>query len=481
MYFGDYNTEMFQKLWPKMKYKQCQANETIFNKSDPASLFYFIVRGTVHILETSSTGEDKIAKIHNINQVFGLDKSGTWNSDLPNRDKMAVSESQTDLLVIDALDYLTIRSQRVLSAAEQKVEYLTQNIPGMRVGKSEIIQELETLFTKEVISKGYRIMHQDKYNEDLYFIVQGEWRALFNYNSNKQLKLKFDSLDESLPSLILIGTLVKGDWFGQSSSIQREKCKYSVQVSSDELIAYKISAKQFYDNFGRDNGAPIQRMRGKAITDNNWLKMVIKRLQNRQVGQIMSEWEFVDKVVNSTATRRVQQESPMVKKKQVGSISDISKLEERKRRKEELMAPFINKNKPAGRPMPDQSSSGSDMETKYKDLLGFGTPGIRAGKRLKHMDQDQLKSHLSLQRICGSGPNLPQCKDKDANNFSKAKASDFFKKTRAAELEMKNKAEEKASGSSGSGGASMMDNFSKFDKINAKKNTSVKNKLFGLE
>lgn len=222
MYFGDYNTQMFEKLCETMTYKEYEHDSTIFDKEDLASTFYFILKGTVHLYETSSTGEDKISKIFNENQVFGLLKGTEILKQVPLRNATAKSENSTILLAIDTLAYVTIRKERILSAAEQKVDYLIQNIPGMRSAKREAIEELETLFTTEIMTKGFRIHTQDKINEHLYFIISGECKILYNYNLNKSLKQKFDNCDESLPSLIVIGTLTKGDCIGQSSSIQRQ-------------------------------------------------------------------------------------------------------------------------------------------------------------------------------------------------------------------------------------------------------------------
>lgn len=348
----------------------------------------------------------------------------------------------------------------MLTAAEQKIEFLTRNIPGLRSGKKDAIEELETLFIKETITNGYRVLHQDKSNDYLHFIVSGKWRILYNYNSNKKLKNKFESLDESLPSLLLIGVLTKGDWFGHSSAMTRQKWKYSVQVSSDELVVYKILAQQFYDNFGKDRGAPIQRIRAKIIMDNNWIKNVIKRLQDKEVGVIVSEWEFVDKSHNPSAKKVVQHESPYLKKTQAGSISEVTKLEERKRMKEFLTAPIPNKkqqqsqNEEAGKlgNAPNdfmRKIDRDDMESKYKGVFGFGTPNIRPNKRMAHLNQDQIKSKISLQRLWGNVPVIPN-QEKDGNNFLKASASDFLKRTRAAEIEMKHKRDNEESGSSNS-------------------------------
>lgn len=171
-------------------------------------------------------------------------------------------------------------------------------------------------------------------------------------------------------------------------------------MSSDELMVYKISAQQFYDNFGKDNGALIQRMRAKAIMDNNWINTVVKRLQAKEIGQIMSECEFVDNSISPDATRKVIPESPYLKNRQVGGFKDIAKQEERKRMKEQLLAPFSSK--PIKSSLPNQSSGASDaMENKYSALMGFGTPDIRPSKKLKdkNMTQEQIRSKINLQRL----------------------------------------------------------------------------------
>lgn len=209
MYFGDYNTEMFQKLCPSMWFKEYQKDDVVYSKDDPAKFFYFILKGTVHVLETDSKGDQKIAKLHNENEVFGLNK-GTADATSQLRTRDCVAETETNILKIDAEEYEKIRSQRVLSAAESKIEFLTRYIPGLRSVDIKIIQDLESLFQKEKVTKGYRLLEQGVVNDYLYFIYSGECRILYNYNSNSGLKKKFDSLNESLLSYLLIGKLSEG-------------------------------------------------------------------------------------------------------------------------------------------------------------------------------------------------------------------------------------------------------------------------------
>ena len=120
----------------------------------------------------------------------------------------------------------------------------------------------------------------------------------------------------------------------------------------------------------------------------------------------------------------------------IGQSGSINNAEERKRMKEFLTAPFQMKKPPT---MSNQSSSG-DMDNKYKDTLGFGTPNIRPNKNLKGMNQTQIKSHLSLQRMVGNimaGGKSNEDEERDSNNFKKVTARDFFKRTREAEIEFK--------------------------------------------
>lgn len=67
--------------------------------------------------------------------------------------------------------------------------------------------------------------------------------------------------------------------------------------------------------------------------------------------------------------------------------------------KESLLAPF-NMRAPIA-PISSQVNK-RDMDNKFKDIMGFGTPNIRPWKRMKHMDQSQIKSHLNLQRMVGT-------------------------------------------------------------------------------
>jgi len=94
----------------------------------------------------------------------------------------------------------------------------------------------------------------------------------------------------------------------------------------------------------------------------------------------------------------VIEETHNLKSKDLFSQSgSLIKADERRRMKESLLAPF-QPLKPTST-MQSQSSGAGDMESKYKGVFGFGTPNIRPCKRMKHMDQTQIRSHINLRKM----------------------------------------------------------------------------------
>jgi hypothetical protein len=84
------------------------------------------------------------------------------------------------------------------------------------------------------------------------------------------------------------------------------------------------------------------------------------------------------------------------------------------------------------------------MEDKFKGTMGFGTPNIRAHKKFRDMNQNQnqVQSHNTLQRLTGAsmaGGKSNDSEERDSNNFVKVSATNFFKKTRDFEIELKSK------------------------------------------
>ena len=91
-----------------------------------------------------------------------------------------------------------------------------------------------------------------------------------------------------------------------------------------------------------------------------------------------------------------------------------------------------------------KGSSGRDMEDKYKGTMGHGTPNKSSFKKFRDMNQNQnqVQSHNTLQRLTGAsmaGGKSNDNEERDSNNFIKTSATNFFKKTRDFEIELKSK------------------------------------------
>lgn len=69
----------------------------------------------------------------------------------------------------------------------------------------------------------------------------------------------------------------------------------------------------FYENFGKDAGAPVKNFRAKAIMECNWINRVLKQLASKPIEAIMSRCEIVDKIHDPNATRTIISESPYLK------------------------------------------------------------------------------------------------------------------------------------------------------------------------
>jgi len=294
MYFGDYSVEMIQKLCSFIEFQSFNKHEEIYSAGEPSKWFFYLLSGAVHLIEVNQEGDEKIANLFHENQVFGFDKS-TNSEDVPCRTKTAKAEKKTFVLKINILKYENIRKERVVSSAEAKIEYLTRYIPGFRSVSTNVINEFETLFKKEKVTQGFRIIEQGKINDFLYFIFEGSWRLLYNYTTNKRIASKFEMIDSTVSKFIHIGKLVEGDWIGQTSALTKTPSKYSAQVDSEEAVLYKIPWTTFYDSFGKDQGKPVRSLRSKAVMDTNWINTVLKVLASKKTEKLLSEWTFVEK------------------------------------------------------------------------------------------------------------------------------------------------------------------------------------------
>ena len=86
---------------------------------------------------------------------------------------MAKSVGESIVIAIDKLSHEKIRAETAKSEAEQKIEFLLRYVPKLRISPRNIIEELEILFVKECYTKGYKIIKEGEYNENVYFVRSG--------------------------------------------------------------------------------------------------------------------------------------------------------------------------------------------------------------------------------------------------------------------------------------------------------------------
>ena len=89
---------------------------------------------------------------------------------------MAKSVGDTLVIAIDKDAHERVRAETVKSEAEQKIEFLLRFVPKLRMSPRNIIEELEILFVKECYTKGYKIIKEGEYNENVYFVRSGTCR-----------------------------------------------------------------------------------------------------------------------------------------------------------------------------------------------------------------------------------------------------------------------------------------------------------------
>lgn len=91
---------------------------------------------------------------------------------------MAKSAGDSIVMCIERVAHEKIRAETVKSEAEQKIEFLIRYVPKLRMSPRNIVEELDILFVKECYSKGYKIIKESEYNENVYFVRSGTCRFL---------------------------------------------------------------------------------------------------------------------------------------------------------------------------------------------------------------------------------------------------------------------------------------------------------------
>ena len=77
------------------------------------------------------------------------------------------------MISIEKIAQERIRAETVKSEAEEKIEFLLRYVPKLRMSPRNIVEELEILFVKECYTKGYKIIKEGDFNENVYFVRSG--------------------------------------------------------------------------------------------------------------------------------------------------------------------------------------------------------------------------------------------------------------------------------------------------------------------
>ncbi len=104
--------------------------------------------------------------------------SGNCRSQLALSQDLATSCGESMVLSIDKAAYERIRAETVKSEGEQKIDFLIRYVPKLRMSPRNIIEELDILFVKERYTRGYKILREGEFNENVYFVRSGMCRLL---------------------------------------------------------------------------------------------------------------------------------------------------------------------------------------------------------------------------------------------------------------------------------------------------------------
>lgn len=124
------------------------------------------------------------------------------------RQDSAKSIGESIVLEIDKAACEKIRANTVVSDAEKKIEFLLRYVPKLRMSPRNIIEELEILFVKETYTKGYKILKEGEFNENVYFIQSGTCRLLVPISGHLSA-IKAFLPQESQPKYVVMHTLGK--------------------------------------------------------------------------------------------------------------------------------------------------------------------------------------------------------------------------------------------------------------------------------
>lgn len=91
------------------------------------------------------------------------------------------------ILIINKDQYDQIVKRTQLSVSEQKIDFLMRYVPKLRAVTRTMIEELEILFIKEIVTQGFMIQKQEDQGDYLYFVFKGRCRLLLTAHNAEMI------------------------------------------------------------------------------------------------------------------------------------------------------------------------------------------------------------------------------------------------------------------------------------------------------
>lgn len=264
------------QLLNAMRVQELGQGDFLYRKGDSSFSFYFLLKGKIELMVESHNIEEGFKFSKNVDEFefFGI-KSITSD---PRHDYAQVVTEKCWVLHIDKENYEQIVKRTQLSVSEQKIDFLIRYVPRLRAVSRNVIEELEVFFIKEVVTQGFIIQKQDEQDDYIYFVYRGRCRLLLN-TQTEPLSLPAE-INPHQRRYLVLGTLKRGDSFGEQSALNDLPNPYTVEAWTNEVHLYKILRGHLIQYFGGVQGDPVMQLRAQILLKHNWLRGKVEYIRD---------------------------------------------------------------------------------------------------------------------------------------------------------------------------------------------------------
>lgn len=372
------------------------------------------------------------------------------------RQDVAYAAGETIVLSVDRASYDKIRTETIQSDAEKKINFLIRYVPRLRMSPRNIIEELDLLFVKECYTRGYKILKEGEFNENVYFIRSGICKMMYSLiGPMKKVKEQLSPEEQEKYKYITLCNVSVGQSFGEDSGLNGNKVQETVQAESEVVEAYKISKSMLLQYFGGSSSEILYSIRANIQTKKNWNQLKITQYSSMKKEDLMNANLLVDndiyKELNPTKT--LPGEVPYLKMTQTygkpskETVLKLTKEEEAKAKEAVLPPPPKPEMRPRAR---NDFMVGKAPDEEYKDntLRGFGTMRLVASDRMKNITSQQMRGLVALRSIAQDVRSGTKRQD-NAGGFDKSSLKKFQDSVTMADPAIAAKAKANPSGDSG--------------------------------